>query len=102
MLLTLFALLTYVSVLHGMVRFYYNGFLVNEGIGLILVIQTLYPSSLSVLLQVNMSTQPLLQYDPLLFLLLYLSHIMIVLNEMSLLHLMHYYFTDIMHIHVND
>ncbi len=29
--------------------FYYYGFLLNEGIGLILVIQTLYPSTLSVL-----------------------------------------------------
>ncbi len=47
--LTLFAQLTYVNVLHWKVRFYYYGFLVNEGICLMLVIQTFYPSSLSVL-----------------------------------------------------
>ncbi len=44
MILTLFAPLTYVNVLHWIV-----GFLVNEDIGLILVIQTFYPSTLSVL-----------------------------------------------------
>ncbi len=40
MLLTLFARLTNVSVLHWMVGLYYYGFLVNEGIHLILVMQT--------------------------------------------------------------
>ncbi len=47
--LTLFAQITYVNVLHWIVGLYYYGFLVNEGIGLILVIQTFYPSTLSVL-----------------------------------------------------
>ncbi len=49
MILTLFAKLTYVNVLHWIVGLYYYGFLVNKGIYLILVIQTLYPSTLSVL-----------------------------------------------------
>ncbi len=49
MILTLFAQLTYVDVLHWIVGLYYFGFLVNEGIGLILVIQTFYPPALSVL-----------------------------------------------------
>ncbi len=49
MVLTLFARLIYVNVLHWILGLYYSGFLVNEGIGLILVIQTLYPSTLSVL-----------------------------------------------------
>ncbi len=48
-ILTLFEQLTYVNVLHWRVGLYYYGFLVNEGIGLILVIQTFYPSTLSVL-----------------------------------------------------
>ncbi len=43
MILTLFARLTYVNVLHLIVGFYYYGILVNE------VIQTFYPSPLSVL-----------------------------------------------------
>ncbi len=43
---------------------YNNGFLANEGIGIILVIQTL----LLVYDIIRMSTQPLLLYDPLLFL----------------------------------
>ncbi len=47
--LTMFAELTYVNVLHCIVRLYYYGCLVNECIVLILVIQTFYPSSLSVL-----------------------------------------------------
>ncbi len=47
--LTLFAQLTYANVLHWIVGLYYYGFLVNEGIGLILVIQTFNPSTLSVL-----------------------------------------------------
>ncbi len=34
---------------HWIVGLYHYGFLVNEGIGLILVIQTFYPSTLSVL-----------------------------------------------------
>ncbi len=43
----LFAQLTdvYVSVVYWMVKLYYYGFLVNEGIGLTLVIQTFYPST---------------------------------------------------------
>ncbi len=49
MILTLFAQLTYVNVLHWIVEHYYFGFLVNEGLCLILVIQTLYQSALSVL-----------------------------------------------------
>ncbi len=49
MILTLFAQLTHVYVLYWIVGLYYYGFLVNEGIGLILVIHTLYPSTLSVL-----------------------------------------------------
>ncbi len=49
MILTLFAQLAYVDVLHWIVGLYYLGFLVNEGICLILVIQTFYPSTLSVL-----------------------------------------------------
>ncbi len=53
---------------------YYYGFLVNEGIGLILVIQTFDPSTLNVLYN-KVSTQPALLYDPLLFLLIYLNHI---------------------------
>ncbi len=69
MILTLFAQLTFVNVLHWIVGLYYCGFLVNEGIGLILVIQTFYPSILSVYI-IRMSTQPLLLYDPLLFLLI--------------------------------
>ncbi len=46
---TVWARLTYVNVLHWIVGNNYYGFLVNEGICLILVIHTLYPSSLSVL-----------------------------------------------------
>ncbi len=38
MILTLLARLAYVNVLHWIVRLYYDGFLVNEGIGLIFVI----------------------------------------------------------------
>ncbi len=49
MILTLFAQLTYVNVLHWIVGLNYYGFLVNEGKGLILVIQTFYPFTLSVL-----------------------------------------------------
>ncbi len=49
MLLTLFVQLTYVNVLHWKVGLYYYGFLVNEGIGLILVVQTFYPYALRVL-----------------------------------------------------
>ncbi len=63
MILNLFAQL--------IVGLYYYRFLVNEDIGLILVIQTFYPPAL----RVRMSTQTLLLYDPLLFLLLYLNHI---------------------------
>ncbi len=49
MILTLFAQLTQVNVLHWIVGLYFYGILVNEGIGLILVIQTFYASTLSVL-----------------------------------------------------
>ncbi len=49
MILTCLAQLTYVNVPHWIVGLYYYGFLVNEGTGLILVIQTFYPSVLSVL-----------------------------------------------------
>ncbi len=49
MILTLFAQLTYVNVLHWIVGLYYNGFSVNDGIDLILIIQRFYPSTLSVL-----------------------------------------------------
>ncbi len=48
MILTVFTQLTYVNVLHWIVGLYYYGFLFNEGICLILVIQTFYPSALSV------------------------------------------------------
>ncbi len=53
MILTLFARLTYVNVLHWIVALYYYGLLVNEGIGLILVIQTFDASTLSVLFNKN-------------------------------------------------
>ncbi len=49
MILTLFAGPTFVNIVLLIVGLYYWGFLVNEGIGLILVIQTFYPSTLSVL-----------------------------------------------------
>ncbi len=42
MILTLFAQLTYVNVLHWIVGLYYYGILVNDGIGLILVILTFW------------------------------------------------------------
>ncbi len=38
-----------VNVLHWIVRHYYYGFLVNKDVCLIFVIQTFYPSALSVL-----------------------------------------------------
>ncbi len=38
MLLMLFAWLKYINVPHWMAALYYYGFLINEGIGLILVI----------------------------------------------------------------
>ncbi len=44
MILTVFAQLTYVNILHWIVEICCYGFLVNEGIGLILVIQTFYRS----------------------------------------------------------
>ncbi len=72
MILILFAQLTHVNVLHWIVGLYYYAFLVNRGIGLILVIQTFYPSTLSVLYNKDVY---LLLYDLLLFLLLYLNHI---------------------------
>ncbi len=49
MVLTLFAQLTHVDALHGILGLNYYGFLVNEGIGLILIIETFDPSTLSVL-----------------------------------------------------
>ncbi len=49
MLLTLFTQLTYVNRLHWIVGIYYYGFLVNEGMGVIIVILTFPPSSFSVL-----------------------------------------------------
>ncbi len=49
MLLALFARLTYVNVLHWTVRLYYYGFLVNEDIHLILVIDIFHPFVLSIL-----------------------------------------------------
>ncbi len=49
MILTLFAQFTYVNLLHRIVGLYCYGFLINEGIGVILVLQTFYPSPLSVL-----------------------------------------------------
>ncbi len=48
MILTLFAQFIYVNALYWIARLYYYGFLFNEGIGLILVTHTFYPSSLSV------------------------------------------------------
>ncbi len=71
-ILTLFAQLTYVNVLHWLEGLYYFVFLVNKGIYLILVIQTFYPSALDVLYNKDVYS-PLLLYHPLLFLLLYLN-----------------------------
>ncbi len=68
MFLSLVAPLTYVNVLHWIVRLYYYGCLLNEAIGFILVIRTFYPS----LLSVKMFTQILPLYDLLLFLSLYI------------------------------
>ncbi len=82
MILTSFAQLTYVNVLHWIVRLYYYGFLVNEGIGFILVIQTFDPSTLSVLYN-NDIYHPILLYDPLPFLLVYLNHIRLTLSYHS-------------------
>ncbi len=47
--LSLFTPLTYYSVLHWMFGLYYYGFLVNEGIDLIFVIETFSPSVFSIL-----------------------------------------------------
>ncbi len=47
MILILFAQITYVNILYWIVGLHYYGFLVNEDIGLILVIQTFHPSTLS-------------------------------------------------------
>ena len=49
MILILFAQLTWLSVLQMMCGLCYLGWLANEGIGLIYVIQTLYPSTYSIL-----------------------------------------------------
>ncbi len=73
MILTLFAQLAYVNVLHWIVRLYYYGFLVNEGICLILVIQIFYPSALSVLYNKDVY-QTLQLYDLLVYRLLYLNY----------------------------
>ncbi len=54
MILPLFGQLTLVNVPHSIVVLYYYGFLINEGIGLILVIQTLYPFNLIVLYNKDM------------------------------------------------
>ncbi len=48
MFLTLFAQVTYVNILHWIVKLYYYGFPVNEGICLIFVIHTFRQSALSV------------------------------------------------------
>ncbi len=73
-ILSLFAQLTYVNVLHGIVGLYYYSFLVNDGKCLFLVIQTIYPSALSVLY--NKDVYPTSSmYDPLIFLIIYLNHI---------------------------
>ncbi len=74
MILTLSAQLTYVNVKHWIVGLSYYCFLVNESIALILVIQTFYPSTLSVLYNKDVYLS-LLLYDPLHFLLIYLNHI---------------------------
>ncbi len=75
--------MTYVNVgydpdsfisLHWIVGLYYYDILVNEGIGGILVIQTFYPSTLSVLYNKEVYPTSLLYY-PLLFLLIYLNQI---------------------------
>ncbi len=73
MLLTLFAQLIYVSVLHWMVWLYYYGFLVNEGIGLSFVIQTFVPSALSVL-YVKISIQPLSVWSTIFYLNIFKSY----------------------------
>ncbi len=62
---------THVNVLYCIVRLYYFG------ICLVLVIQTFYQSSLSVLYNKKMSIQLVLLYDTLRSLLLYLNHIML-------------------------
>ncbi len=49
MILTLFAQPIYVNLLHWIVGLYYYDLLVNKDIGLILVIETIYTSALSVL-----------------------------------------------------
>ncbi len=54
-ILSLFAQLTYFNVLYWIVRLYYYGFLVNEGICLILVIHIFYPSALSVFYRKDVS-----------------------------------------------
>ncbi len=74
-ILILFAQLTYVNVLHWMVGLYYYSFLVNEGICLILVIQTFYLFALSVLNNKDIYPISSIVCDLLLFLLLYLNHI---------------------------
>ncbi len=48
-------MLYYVGMYHWIVGLYYYGFLVNVGIGLILVIQTFNPSTLSVLYNKDVS-----------------------------------------------
>ncbi len=74
----------------------YIGFLVNEGIGIILLKQTFCPSSLSV--HFSKDIYPiLLLCDPLLFLLLYLNHIMLYKTLSYHFHTQFvFYFIDIM------
>ncbi len=71
MFLNLFSQLAYVSVLHWLVGLYYYGFLVNEGICITLVIQTFCPTILNVLYP------PLLLYNPLPLLYIYLNPIIL-------------------------
>ncbi len=74
MILTLFPQLTYVNVQHWIVGLYYYGFLANEGIGIILVIQTFNPSILSVLYNKDVYPTSSIVWSPT-FLLIYLNHI---------------------------
>ncbi len=63
MILTVFAQRTYGNVLQWIVGLYYYGLLVNEGIDLILVIQTFHHLFV-VYYIIRMFTQPILLYDP--------------------------------------
>ncbi len=72
MILPVFARFTYVNVQHSIVGPYYYYLLVNEGIYPVLVMQTFNIHQLLVYYIIRMSTQPLILYDPLLFLFLYI------------------------------